>query len=165
MSFDFSWLARFLFAEVSLAALVLHSQYRAIVRFPKPGNFILNPGRKSVIELASKCGISPTLGKDPSSQSIKLDQILNDPLIIMHTEVLKLCFGFSFWIKRIKMATEFRDEFGVVGEPGDIDSRGQQWFKLVQHRPFEIGQCIGNLSAIIIRLVSKIKEALGQEGL
>ena len=32
-------------------------------------------------------------------------------------EILALCFGFSFWIKRAKMDTELRDKFGVVGEP------------------------------------------------
>ena len=113
----------------------------------------------------SKCGISPL---DPSSQSIKFDQILGDPLVITHTEILEFQFGFSFWIERAKVATEFRNEFGVVGESGDVNSGGQGWFKPVQCSSFEIGQGIGNLSAVIskhIRPVSEIKEALSQEGL
>ena len=66
------------------------------------------------------------------------------------------------------MATQFRNEFGVIGEPGYVNSGGQGGFKPVQHSPFEIGQGIGNLSAVIskhVRMVSEVEEALGQEGL
>ena len=83
-------------------------------------------------------------------------------------EILEFCFSFSFWIERAKVAMGFGDKFGVVGEPGDVISGGQGWFEPVQCSSFEIGQCVGNLSAVIskcVRLVSKIKETLGQEGL
>ena len=63
-----------------------------------------------------------------------------------------------------EMAMEFRDEFRVVGESGDINSRGQGGFEPIQCSTFEIGQHIGNLSAVIskcVRPVSKVKEALG----
>ena len=113
----------------------------------------------------SKCSVSPL---DPSSQSIKFDQVLSDPLVIMHLEILEFCFGLSFWVERAEVATEFGDEFGVIGEPGDVNSRGQGWFKPVQRSTFEIGQGIGNLSTVVskcVRPVSEIKEALGQEGL
>ena len=67
-----------------------------------------------------KCGVSPL---DPSRQSIKFNQILSDPLVITHMEILKLRFSFSFWIKRAEVATEFGDEFRVVGQPGDVNSK------------------------------------------
>ena len=69
----------------------------------------------------SKCGISPL---DPSSQSIKFDQILSDPLVITHVKILKFHFSL-LWVKRAEVAMEFGNEFGVIGEPGDINSRGQ----------------------------------------
>ena len=113
----------------------------------------------------SKCGVSPL---DPRSQSIKFDQILSDPLVITHANILELCFSLSFWVERAEVATEFGNKFGVIGEPGDVNSGGQGGFKPVQCSPFEIGQGIGNLSTLIrkhIRMVSEIEEALGQEGL
>ena len=66
------------------------------------------------------------------------------------------------------MAMEFGDEFGVVGKPGDIISRGQGGFEPIQHSAFEIGQGIGNLGTIISKRVGsvpEIKETLSQEGL
>ena len=63
---------------------------------------------------------------------------------------------------------EFGNKFGVIGEPGDVISRGQGGLKPVQRRTFEIGQGIGDLSTVIskcVRTVLEIKEALGQEGL
>ena len=51
---------------------------------------------------------------------------------------------------------------------GGVNSGGQGGFEPVQHSSFEIGQGIGNLSAVIskrVRLVSEIKVTLGQEGL
>ena len=66
------------------------------------------------------------------------------------------------------MATEFSNEFGIIGKPGDIVSRGQGGFKPIQRSTFEIGQGIGNLGTVIskcIRPVPEVKKALGQEGL
>ena len=66
------------------------------------------------------------------------------------------------------MATEFGNKFGVIGEPEDVNSRGQGGLEPVQCSPFEIGLGIGNLSTVIskcIRPVSEIEETLGQEGL
>ena len=86
----------------------------------------------------------------------------------MHTEILEFCFGFLFWIERAEMAMEFRDEFGIIGKPGDIVSGGQGGFKPIQRSTLEIGQGIGNLGAVIskhVRLVPEVKKALGQEGL
>ena len=83
-------------------------------------------------------------------------------------KILELGFGFSFWIEGAEMDMEFEDEVGVVREPGDINSGGQGGFKPIQCSPLEIGQRVGILSAVIsecIRLVSKIKEPLGQKGL
>ena len=105
---------------------------------------------------------------DPSSQSIKFDQVLSDPLVITHAKILEFRFGFSFWVKRAEVAMEFKNEFRVIGKPGDANSRGQGGFKPVQCSPIEIGQGIGNLSAVIskhVRTVLEIEEALGQEGL
>ena len=89
-------------------------------------------------------------------------------MVITHAEILKFRFGFPFWIERTEVAMELRNEFRVIEEPGDVNSRGQGGFKPVQCSTIEIGQAIGNLSAVIskcIRTVSEIKEALGQEGL
>ena len=83
-------------------------------------------------------------------------------------EILELRFGLSFWIKRAKMDTELGNEFGVVGEPWDVISRGQGRFETIQRSAFEIGQGIGSLGTIIskrIGSVPEIKEALSQEGL
>ena len=105
---------------------------------------------------------------DPSSQPIKFNQILSDPLVIRHVKIIEFRFDFSFWVKWAKVDTEFGNKFGVIGEPGDVNSGGQVWFKPVQCSPIEIGQGIGNLDPVIrkcVRPVSEIKEALGQEGL
>ena len=86
----------------------------------------------------------------------------------MHTEILELRFGLSFWIEGAKMGTELGNEFGVVGETRDIISGGQGRLKPIQHGAFEIGQGIGNLCTIIgecVRSVPEVKEALSQEGL
>ena len=86
----------------------------------------------------------------------------------MHTEILKLHFGCPFWIKRAKMATELRDEFGVVRKPGDVISGGQGGFEPIQRSTFEIGQGIGNLGTVIskrIGSVPEVKKTLSQEGL
>ena len=88
----------------------------------------------------SKCSISSL---DPSSQSIKFNQILSNPLVITHAKILKFHFSLSFWVKRAEVAMKFGNEFGVIRESGDINSGGQGWFKPVQHSPFEIGQGIG----------------------
>ena len=114
---------------------------------------VTNPGHKSVIELTSKCNISPL---DPSSQSIKVNQILSGPLVIMHAKILEFRFSLSFWVERAEVAMEFGNEFGVIGEPGDINSGGQGGFKPVQCSPFEIGQGIGNLSAVISKQVRPV---------
>ena len=100
----------------------------------------------------SKCSVSSL---DPSSQS-KFNQILGDPLVIMHVKILEFRFGFSFWVERAEVATEFGNKFGVIGEPEDVNSRGQGGFKPVQHSPFEIGQGIGNLSAVISKCVRTV---------
>ena len=66
------------------------------------------------------------------------------------------------------MATEFGDEFGINGKPGDVVSGGQGGFEPIQHSTFEIGQGIGNLGTVIskcVGLVLEVKKALGQEGL
>ena len=89
-------------------------------------------------------------------------------MVITHAKILEFHFSFSFWVERAKVAMEFGNEFRVIREPGDVNSGGQGGFKPVQHSPFEIGQGIGNLSAVIskrIRTVSEIEEALGKEGL
>ena len=66
------------------------------------------------------------------------------------------------------MATEFGNEFGVIGKPGDIVSRGQGGLKPIQHGTFEVGQGIGNLGTVIskrVGTVSEVEETLSQEGL
>ena len=83
-------------------------------------------------------------------------------------EVLKFRFGFPFCIKRAEMATELRDEFRIIGKPGDVISGGQGGFEPIQHSTFEIGQGIGNLGTVIserVRWVLEVKKTLSQEGL
>ena len=66
------------------------------------------------------------------------------------------------------MATELGDEFGIIGKPGDIVSRGQGGFEPIQCSTFEIGQGIDNLGTVVskrVRSVPEVKKALGQEEL
>ena len=66
------------------------------------------------------------------------------------------------------MATEFGNELGIIGKPGDVVSRGQGGFEPIQRSTFEIGQGISNLGTVIskcVGLVPEVKKALGQEGL
>ena len=66
------------------------------------------------------------------------------------------------------MDMELGNQFGVVGVPWDVISRGQGRFKPIQRGAFEVGQGIGNLGTIIserVGSVPEIKEALSQEGL
>ena len=65
------------------------------------------------------------------------------------------------------MATEFRNEFGIIRKPGDVVSGGQGGLEPIQRSTFEIGQGIGNLGTVIskgVGPVSEVKKALGQEG-
>ena len=94
--------------------------------------------------------------------------MLSDPLVITHTEILEFCFGYTYRIEGADMAMELGDKFGIIGQPGDVVSRGQVGFEPIQRSAFEIGQGIGNLGTIIserVGSVSEIKEALSQEGL
>jgi len=87
---------------------------REVVGFPYAGDLVLDSSGKSIVELLSECGVTPL---DLSCKMVEFDEVLGDMLVVMHVEVLDLCFGLPFGVVRSEVGSEFRDEFIIVVKP------------------------------------------------
>ena len=63
------------------------------VRFAKAGDFVLDLGWKSMIQLLAEGGVAPL---DSSSKVVEVDEVLHNVLVVAHAEILKVDLGFAF---------------------------------------------------------------------
>ena len=71
-------------------------------------DLVLNPVRKTVVEMVvqGRFTVAPELGCNP----VKLDQILIDPLIVFHVDLVELVFGISDGVMGAEGELEFQDK-------------------------------------------------------
>ena len=127
------------------------------VGFADMGDFILDLGWKSMIQLSVEGSVTPL---DISSKVVEVNEVLHNVLVIMYAKILKFGFCFTLGVVQSKIILQFCNEVRVVIEPGWTFSGGQQWFKPIQCGPFEIGQCKGDFGTVrgeCVRMVSKVK--------
>ena len=54
---------------------------------------------------------------DSSCKTVKFDEVFGDTLVVMHLEILDLCFGLSFMVVRSEVISKFGNKFVVIVEP------------------------------------------------
>ena len=102
------------FTIMSVNGLDERLEVREVVGFAYVRDLILDSGRKSVVELLLECGITPL---DLSCKTIEFNEVFSNTLVVMHLEILNLCFGLPFRVMRSKVRLELRNEFFIVIEP------------------------------------------------
>ena len=90
-------------------------EFRESIRFADAGDFILDSGWKSAIQLWAEGGIAPL---DLGSEAVEVDEVLHDALVVTHAEILKVSLGFAFGVVQSKVIFQFSDKVRVVVEPG-----------------------------------------------
>ena len=86
------------------------------------GNFVLDSGWKSMIQLLVKGSITSL---DSSSEVVEVNVVLHNALVVMHAEILKVSLSFSLRVMWSKVIFQFSDKVRVVIEPGQTFARGQ----------------------------------------
>jgi len=84
------------------------------IRFPIPGNLVLDTSGESSIEVILESGFSPLGAR---SESVELHKIFRDSLTIAHLEILELSLGFTFRVVRSEVDLQLRYKLLIVGEP------------------------------------------------
>ena len=97
-------------------------EFREGVRFADAGDFILDSGWKSAIQLWAEGGIAPL---DLGSKVVEVDEVLHDVLVLTHVEILEVSLSFAFGVVQSKVIFQFSDNVRVVVEPGWTFTRGQ----------------------------------------
>ena len=105
------------FPVVGINGLDKGAELVEVVQFADSCNFILDAARKSIVELAVEGSIVPI---DFGGELLKADNVYSNFLVIMHFELFKLIFSIGFNVKRVKVGSEFRDEFVVIVRPGRV---------------------------------------------
>ena len=84
------------------------------------------------------------------SETVELDVILYNMLIIMHFEVINSIFGVGGGVYRTKLSAESLDKIGPIIKPiGNFIGVKEGWLKEFQGGPSEIGKCEGHLVRVI----------------
>ena len=70
------------------------------VGFADAGDFVLDAGWKSAIQLLEEGGITPL---DSGSEAVEVDEVLHNVLVVTHMKIFKVSLGFAFRVVGCKV--------------------------------------------------------------
>jgi hypothetical protein len=136
-------------------------------RFSLTTDFILNPNQKLIIELTTKCSITPSL--DLRSEALEFYDVFIDVMSIAHIELFKLHLCIPNWVMGSEVGLKFQHECQVVIHPVQLIvniSRQEIWFKPLEGHALKVGLGKGNFGPVQVesaRFVLEIEFALDKE--
>jgi hypothetical protein len=84
------------------------------IRLANPGNFILNSGWESLVILVLE-GV--LVSSELSRETVKLNIVLCDPIVVVHDKHINVIFGIAMWIGWTKIVSEFLCKLIPIFEP------------------------------------------------